>query len=145
MALTVTQNCQKLTQLWQCCGVRVHLFAYVSHWKVLKHLYILTMDVGSNQRWSTALTMTSWHHFHSTVTKYCQNLTQLCRCNSVRVHVYAYVPHWKEVKYFYICPIWMWEAIKSGLQPRPWHHGIISTWQSPRIAKIWSSFAGVTV
>jgi len=29
----------------------------------------------------------------------------------------------------------MWEAIKGGLQPQPWHHGIISTWQSPRIAK----------
>jgi len=30
-----------------------------------------TMDVGSNQRWTTASTMTSWHHFHLTVTQNC--------------------------------------------------------------------------
>jgi hypothetical protein len=41
--------------------------------------------------WSTASTMTSWHHFHSTVTQNCTNLTQLQRCNDVRVHLYAYV------------------------------------------------------
>jgi hypothetical protein len=98
--LTVTKNCQNLTQLWQCYGVRVHLFAYVSHWKVLKHLYMFTMGVESNQRWSTVSTMTSWHHFHSTVTQNYQNLTQLCQCNSVRVHLYAYVPHWKVHKHF---------------------------------------------
>ncbi len=58
------------------------------------------MDVGINHRWTTASTMTSWHHFHSTVTQNCQNLTQLQRCNSVRVHLYAYVPHWKVLKPF---------------------------------------------
>jgi hypothetical protein len=39
--------------------------------------------------------MTSWHHFHPIVTQNCQNLAQLCQCNSVRVHLSAYVPHWK--------------------------------------------------
>jgi hypothetical protein len=33
-----------------------------------------TMDVGINHRWSTASTVTSWHHFHSTVTQNYQNL-----------------------------------------------------------------------
>ncbi len=66
------------------------------------------MDVGSNQRWSVPSTMTSWHHFHSTVTQNCQNLTQLQLCsNGVRVHFYAYLPHWKVLKYFldvhYVC------------------------------------------
>ncbi len=58
------------------------------------------MDVWSNQRWSTASTMTSWHHFHLTVTKNCQNLTQLWRCNSVMVNLYAYILHWKVLKHF---------------------------------------------
>ncbi len=56
--------------------------------------------MGSNERWSTPSTMTSRHHFHSTVTQNCQNLTQFQRCNSVRVHSYAYVPHWKGLKHF---------------------------------------------
>ncbi len=93
------------------------------------------MDVGSNQRWSRASAMTSWHHLHSTVTKNCQNLTQLCQCNSVRVHLYAYVPHWKVLKHSYICPLWMWEAIEGGLEPPPWHHGIISTQHHPELPK----------
>jgi hypothetical protein len=44
--------------------------------------------------------MTSRHHFHSTVTQNCQNLTQFQQCNSVRVHLCAYVPHWKVLKHF---------------------------------------------
>ncbi len=59
------------------------------------------MDLGSNQRWSTASMMTSWHHFHPIVTLNCQNLvTQLQQCNSVRVHLSAYVPYWKVLKHF---------------------------------------------
>jgi hypothetical protein len=34
----------------------------------------------------------------------------------------------------------MWEAIKGGLHTQPWHHGIKSTQQWPRVAKIWPSF-----
>ncbi len=51
----------------------------------------------------------------------------------------------KGAKTWYIYPIWMYDAIKGGLQPRPWHHGIIYTWQWPRIAKIWPSLVSVTV
>ncbi len=58
------------------------------------------MDVGSNLQWSTASTISSWHHFHSTVTKNYQNLIQLWQCNDVRVHLYAYIPHWKVNKHF---------------------------------------------
>ncbi len=32
--------------------------------------------------------------------------------------------------------VWMWESITGGLQPQQWHHGIISTWHSPRVTKI---------
>ncbi len=63
-------------------------------------LYMSNMDVGSNLQWSTASTISSWHHFHPTVTQYCQNLTQLRQCNGVRVHSYAYVNHWKVKKHF---------------------------------------------
>jgi hypothetical protein len=59
-----------------------------------------SMNVGSKLRWSIDSTMTSWYHFHSTVTQNCQNLTQLQWCNSVRVHLYAYIPHWKVLKQF---------------------------------------------
>ncbi len=37
----------------------MHLYAYLPHWKVLKHDYMSHMDVGINHRWSTASTMTS--------------------------------------------------------------------------------------
>ncbi len=99
--LTVTQNCQNLTQFQLCSNsVRVHSYAYVPHWKVLKQFIYVNMDVGSNLQWSTASTITSWHHCHPTITKTCQNLTQLWQCNCVRVHSYAYVPHWKVKKHF---------------------------------------------
>jgi hypothetical protein len=57
------------------------------------------MDVESNLQWSTASTITSWHHFYLSVAKNCQNLTQLWQCDSVRVHSYAYVPHKKVEKH----------------------------------------------
>jgi hypothetical protein len=31
LRLDITKNCQNLTQLQQCHGVRVHLYAYVPH------------------------------------------------------------------------------------------------------------------
>ena len=94
--LTVTKNYQNLTKLQQCNDVRCKL---IERWT--NTLYMFNADVGSNQRWSTPSTMTSCHHFHSTVTQNCQNLTQLQLCsNSVRVHSYAYVPHWKMLKHF---------------------------------------------
>ncbi len=45
----------------------------------------------------------------------------------------------------HVFPIWICESIKGGLQPQPCHHGIISTWLSPRIVKIWPSFGSITV
>ncbi len=96
--LTVTQNCQNLTQLKWCHGVKVQLYAYIPNWKVNNTSYVFDMDVWSNQRWSTASTMTSWHHFYSTVTKSCQNLTQLWQ--HYGINLYAYVPHWNVLQHF---------------------------------------------
>jgi hypothetical protein len=131
---TVTKNCQKLTQLWQCYGVRVPLYAYVPHLKVLKHFIYVHYGCGKQSMVVYSLkasTMTSWHHFHLTVTKNCRNLTQLCQINNVRVYLYAYLSQWKMLKHFYIYPLWMCEAIKGSLEPQSWHHGIISTWHHP--------------
>ena len=152
--------------------------------------------------------MTSWHHFHSTVTQPSQKLnyyfwhfiTVRCtynmtadsieRCyNSLYVKyvceeqltvVYSFSKHdtiasfplnsdpefpifdptllvlqckgaliwlWTSLKgaqTIYLCQVWMWEAINSGLQPQPWHDGIISTRQWPIIAIIWPNFVGLT-
>ena len=52
-------------------------------------LYMSNMDVRSNQMWSTASTMTSWHQFHLTVT-----------CKSVRKHLKDHGHHWKVLKHF---------------------------------------------
>jgi hypothetical protein len=97
------------------------------------------MDVGCNLQWSTSSTMTSRHHFHSIVTQSCQNMSQLCQCNCVKLNLYAYIPYWKVLKHL-ICQVWMWEAIKGGLQPQQWHHDINFTWLSPTIANICLSF-----
>ena len=144
--LTVTKKCKDpaLAVLW-CKGALICLCTSLKG--ATNILHMITMDLRSHQRWSTASTMPSWHHFHPIpiVTQNCQNLTQLQWCNSVRVHLYAYTPHWKVLQTCYICPRWMWEAIKGGLQPQPWHHGIITTRQSPRIAKILPSVSSGTV
>ncbi len=104
---TVTQKCHNLTQLKPCNTVRVPLYAYVPHRKVLNNLYMSNMNVGRKLklRWSTASTMTSWHHFHSTVTQKCPNLTQLQRCKGVMVHLYAYIPHWKVLRVMLVVPL----------------------------------------
>jgi hypothetical protein len=67
---------------------------------LLNTVYMYTIDVGSNHMWSTASTMTSWHHFHLTVTQNCQNMTQLWQCYGVRVNLYAYISHGKVLKHF---------------------------------------------
>jgi hypothetical protein len=77
-----------------------------------------TIDVGSNLQWSTASTMTSWHHFRSTVTKNCQNLTKLWQYNDVgcKGALICIRTSLKGEQTLYICSMWMWEAIKGELR-----------------------------
>ena len=142
---TVTKNYQNLAQLCQCNSVRVHLYAYIPHWKVLKTFYIWSLQtweaIKGGQQPKPCAIMAS---FPFDITQNFQNLTQLQRCHGVVVHLYAYIRHWMMCTCFYTCSLRMCEAIKRGLQPQPHHHGIISTRQSPIIAKIWPSF-GSTV
>ncbi len=118
---TVTQNLQNLTQLQLCSNsVRVHSYAYLPYWKVLKHF----LDV----------------HYG------CGNQSQVVY--SLNRDIMASFPldsHPELPTSHYICSMWIWEAIKGGNQPQQWHHGIIFIWQSPRIAKIWPSFSSVMV
>jgi hypothetical protein len=77
------------------------------------------MDMGSNLQWSTASTITSWHHFHPTITKDCQKsdpASAVERCKGALICLHTSL---KGEKTLYICPLWMWEAIKGGLQPQP--------------------------
>ncbi len=104
------------------------------------------MDVGSNLQWSTASTITSWHHFHLTVAKICRNLTQLWQCNGVRVHSYAYVPHKKVENHFihvhYGCG-------KQSKVQNSLNHDIMASFRldsHPELLKTnHSGFSGVTV
>ncbi len=104
------------------------------------------MDVGSNLQWSTASTITSWHRFHQTVAKNCQNLTQLWQCNGERVHSYAYVHHKKVEKHF------MHVNYGCGKQSKveySLNHDIMASFlldSHPELLKtIHSGFSGVTV
>ncbi len=93
---TLTQ----VTNIWatfaRCKSVRVHLYAYLQHMKVLKQFSYIKYECGKRQWWSTVSTMSSWHHFIvATLTPICHNLGNLHRCNSVKVHPYAYPQHMK--------------------------------------------------
>ncbi len=97
--LTVTKNIQNLIQLWQCNDVRVHVYTCIPLWKGKNTLHMSNVFVESSQRWTTGSTMASWHHFHLIVTENCWKLTRPQQCNSVRVHLYACMPHWKGLKH----------------------------------------------
>ncbi len=140
--LTITKNCQNLTQLQQCYGVRVHSYACVTNWKVKEHFIYVQNGCGNQSKVLISLTMTSWHHFHSTVTQNCQNLAQLQQCYGVRVHLYACVPNWKVKKHFINVQNEGGKQSKMviSLNMTSWHHFHSSV---PRIAKIWPSFSCV--
>lgn len=105
------------------------------------------MDVMSKQLWSTASTMRSQHHLHlhSTVTQNRQQNADPglllykskggCVCPQTSL---------KSAKTLHMCPVWMWEAVKGGLQPQQWHNKVIYTGQRPGIEKIWPIRIGET-
>ncbi len=137
---TVTKNWQNLTQicqLRQCNSVRVHLYAYIPHWKVLKHFYIWLLWICEvikgglePQPWHHGI-ISTWHHPELPKS---DPASAVSRCKGVLICLSTSL---KGIITPHFCPLWMCEAIKGGLQPQPRHHGIISTGQSPRIAKIW--------
>ena len=90
-----------LGQLCQCNSVRVHPYAYPQHMKVLKHFPYSNMDVGSSQRWSTASTMSSCHHFIvATLIQITNIWANFARCNSERVNPHAYPQHMNVLEHF---------------------------------------------
>jgi hypothetical protein len=145
--LIVTQNCQNLIYPCWCNRERVLSHVHRHHWKVIKHFFMSNMDVMSKQLWSTASTMRSQHHLHlhSTVTQNCQQNADLglllykskggCVCPQTSL---------KSAKTLHMCPVWMWEAVKGGLQPQQWHNKVIYTGQRPGIEKIWPIRIGET-
>ncbi len=122
---TVTQNCQNLTQLQLCNkGIRAHSYAYIPHWKMLKHFIYIYYGCGKQSAVVYSLNQNIWHHFHLTVAKNRKNLTQLWQCNGERVHSYAYVPHKKVEKHFihvhYGCG--KQSKVDYSLTMTSWHH-----------------------
>ncbi len=105
--------------------------------RYLKTLYMYNMDVGSNQTCSAASTMSSWHHFQSNVAQNCQNQTQLPWCNSIKVHLYANIPHWK------VLNLVIYIHYGCGKQSKvvySLNHVIVASFLLDKIAKIWPSF-----
>ncbi len=88
---TVTLNCQNLALIQQWNGVRFHLYAYMPHWKVLKHIIYVEYRCEKQSKVINSIN-------HNIVIQNCQSLTQLQRWNSIRVYLYAYILNWKVLK-----------------------------------------------
>ena len=104
------------------------------------------MDVMSKQLWSTASTMRSQHHLHlhSTVTQNRQHADLGLLLYKSKGGCVCPQTSLKSAKTLHMCPVWMWEAVKGGLQPQQWHNKVIYTGQRPGIEKIWPIRIGET-
>ncbi len=94
----------QITNIWanfaKFNSVRVHPYAYPQHMKVLKHFSYIKYECGKHQWWSMVSTLSSCHHFIvAMLTLICHNLGNLHRCNSVRVHPFAYPQHMKVLRH----------------------------------------------
>ncbi len=140
----VPQNCPNLAQLQRCNGVRVHWYAYVPHWKMLKHFIYVQYGCEKLSKVVYRLNHDIMASFpinsHPELPKSDKSLVvQLCKGPLICLHTSL-----TDAKTLYTCSMWIGEVIKGGLQPQPYHHCIISTQQSPRIDIIWP-ISGVTV
>jgi hypothetical protein len=166
-------------------SVRVHLYAYLPHWKVLKHFLDVHFVCGNQSQVVYSLNRDIMHHFHLAVIQIYQNLFIYVQCGcgkqskvviSLNNDIMASFPFgshpelpkpdpasavlWCKGGLICLLPMYLiqryyitlymsnmdvWGAICSGLQPQPWHHGIISARWSPSITKIWPSFGSVMV
>jgi hypothetical protein len=94
-------NYQNLGQLCQCNSVRVHPYAHPQHLNVLKHISYIQYGCGKKAVVVNSLNIIIMPSFHSShAGPNYQNLGQLCQCNSVRVHPYAYPQHMMVLKCF---------------------------------------------
>ncbi len=88
--------CPHPAQIKRCKGAPICPSTAHEHEGAQKTCNISNMDVGSSQQGLRASTMSMCHHFIATLTPKYQNLGQeLCQCNCVRVHPYAYPQHTK--------------------------------------------------
>jgi hypothetical protein len=88
----------QITNIWanfaRCNSVRVHPYAYPQHMKVLKHFSYIKYGCWEQSVVVYSLNKVIMPSFHSShAGKNYQHLGQLCQCNSVRVHPYAYPQH----------------------------------------------------
>ncbi len=97
---TVTQSGKNLTQLQlHINSVRVHLYGYLPHGKVLNHFIYVHYGCGKQSAMVYSLNHIIMASFPLDRNQELP-MTRLWQCNNVRVHLYAYIPHWKGKKHF---------------------------------------------
>ncbi len=98
-------------------------------WRCWNTSHTSNIDVGCNQWWFTASTMTPLQHhlsfglhlipiFQTFLTTTWTSITLW----QGGIHMPIPSILWNAQTHQHIHPIWMWDAVSGGLQPQPWHH-----------------------
>ncbi len=128
------------THLQRLDNVRMNSYAHPQHLKVLNHLIYIQYGCGvqSVVIWSLIHDITMSFGLRLTPIDKCKtNCPNLNRYDSVRVDPCAFPQHMKMTNHFIYMQIWMWDAVRGGLEPQPWHHYVIWALPYPNFPKIW--------
>ena len=124
-------------QLCMCNSIRVQPDALETAYQCLTYFICLIWmyeEVWGGyqpQPWRYGITFTPQ------VTLTSQIWGQLGRCNSIRVQLYSLETAYQWLTYF-ICLIWMYEAVWGGYHPQPWGYDVIVTPQVTLLtSQIW--------
>ncbi len=129
-AVVYSLNHDTMMSFWLCLTQIYQTFAPTcTGWRCSNTVYTSNMDLGCNQRWFTASTMTPWCLFGSALPKFIKLLpppVQVKQCKGAPI---CPSTAYEGAQTLYIHPIWMWDKVSGGLQPQPWHHNVI--WAPP--------------
>ena len=101
------------------------------------------MDEGSSLTlmWILVLTMTNWHCLTPPVSPNPQIWRQIGQYNSIRVHPYDPWDSMLMAQTLCIWQLWMYEVVRGGYQPQPWHNDINFTPQVNLTTQIWGQLS----